>query len=67
MNNKGGSERLSPAWFQVSAYWMQTESTVLAINFSPRHVAHFPDAPAPLQRLHGLAGEEAGPCQLGEL
>ena len=46
---------------------MQTESTVLAINFSPQHVAHFPDAPATLQRLHGVAGEEAGPYQLGEL
>lgn len=31
------------------------------------HIAHFPDGPATLQRLHGVAGKEAGPCQLREL
>lgn len=67
LNNKGDSERISHACFQVSAYWIQTESTVLAINFSPRHVAHFPDVPATLQRLHGVAGQEASPASSGIL
>lgn len=50
-----------------TAYWIQEESTVLAINFSHWHVAHFPDTPATLQRLHRIAGDETSSCQLTEL
>lgn len=53
---------MSHACFQVSAYWIQTESTVLAINFSPQHIATSLTFQPPSRGFKGLLAKRLAPA-----